>query len=397
MRTVSTFGLFFTSLSLLSLSATLTTLHAADSKTTSSSNPMRVYIGTYTTHGSQGIYELELDPTTGKLSQPQLAGETINPSFLALAPNGKFLYSVSESTGNGGGKKAGAINAFAIDPATGKLTLLNQQSSKGQGPCHVTVDHSGKFALTTNYNSGSVAVLPINSDGSLSEACAFDQHEGKGPNKSRQEGPHAHSVNMDPTNQFAIVCDLGLDKVFIYRLEPDGKLTPNDPPTVSVAPGSGPRHFTFHPNGKVAYLINEMGGTINVFDWNAAKGTLKEIQTISTLPDGLKAPNNTTAEVQLTPNGMFLYGSNRGHDTIAMFSVDPATGKLTSLGEVPSGGKTPRSFAIDPTGTWLLAAHQSTDNVCVFHIDPATGKLEQTENSVKIGSPVCVKFYKPGK
>ncbi|HTQ40366.1 MAG TPA: lactonase family protein [Pirellulales bacterium] len=357
---------------------------------------VRVYVGTYTGHGSDGIYQFDLDLATGKPTKPELAGEAVNPSFVALHPSGKFLYSVSEVSGDDG-KKAGAINAFAIDPATGKLRLLNQQSSRGQGPCHVSVDHAGKFALTTNYNSGSVAVLPIDADGSLSPASAFDQHAGSGPNPKRQEGPHAHSANMDPTNQFAIVCDLGLDKIFVYRLGTDGSLTPNDPPTVSVAPGAGPRHFTFHPNGKIAYVINEMGSTITAFNWDAAKGTLSEIQTISTLPDGMVMPGNTTAEVQLTPDGKYLYGSNRGHDTIAMFAVDPATGKLTSLGEVPSGGKTPRNFAIDPTGTWLVAAHQNSKNICIFHIDPATGKLEPTGDQVEVANPVCVKFYTPAK
>ena len=318
--------------------------------------------------------------------------------FWRLSPSGKFLYSVSESGGSGsGGKKDGAINAFAIDPDTGKLTLLNQEPSRGQGPCHVTVDHTGKFALATNYNSGSVTVLPIGEDGKLGESTAFDQHEGSGPVKGRQEGPHAHSVNMDPSNRFAIVCDLGLDKVFVYRLNPDGTLTPNDPPTVSVAPGSGPRHFTFHPNGKFAYVINEMGGTVTAFQWDGKKGILSEIQTISTLPDGVSQPNNTTAEVQVHPSGKFLYGSNRGHDSIAMFSIDPESGRLTSLGHVSSGGKTPRNFAIDPTGAWLLAAHQNTNNICVFRIDPVSGKLEATGDSVEVGHPVCLKFYSPGK
>ena len=357
---------------------------------------MRVYVGTYTGHGSNGIYQFDLDLATGKPTKPELAGEAVNPSFVVLHPSGKFLYSVSEQAGDDG-KKSGAVNAFAIDSATGKLTLLNQQSSRGQGPCHVTVDHTGKFAITTNYNSGSVAVLPINADGTLSPASAFDQHEGSGPNKARQEGPHAHSANMDPSNQFAMVCDLGMDKIFVYRLGADGTLTPGNPPTVSVAPGAGPRHFTFHPNGKIAYVINEMGSTVTAFDWDAAKGTLTEIQTISTLPDGMTMPNNTTAEVQLTPDGKYLYGSNRGHDSIAMFSVDQTTGKLTSLGEVPSGGKTPRNFAIDPTGTWLLAAHQSSNNICVFHIDPETGKLQATGDTVEVANPVCVKFYMPPK
>jgi 6-phosphogluconolactonase len=202
---------------------------------------------------------------------------------------------------------------------------------------------------------------------------------------------------MDPTNRFAIVCDLGVDKIFVYRLNSDGTLTPNDPAAMNVAPGSGPRHFTFHPNGKFAYLINEMGSTVTGFNWDSANGTLTEFQTISTLPDGMTMHNNTTAEIQVHPSGKFLYGSNRGHDSIAMFAIDPATGKLTSLGQVPSGGKTPRSFSIDPTGTWLVAAHQNSNNICVFHIDPVSGKLEPTGDSVEVANPVCVKFYPPAK
>lgn len=240
-------------------------------------------------------------------------------------------------------------------------------------------------------------MLPINDDGTLGTSTAFDQHEGTGPNKAQQEGPHAHSVNMDPSNRFAIVCDLGLDKVFVYRLNADGTLTPNDPPTVQVPAGGGPRHFTFHPNGKFAYVINEMGSTVTVFKWDGDKGTLTEVQTISTLPDGVSLPNNTTAEVQIHPNGKFLYGSNRGHDSIAIFAIDQNTGRLTSLGQVPSGGKTPRNFAIDPTGKWLLAAHQNTNNICVFRIDPNSGKLEATGDSIEVGQPVCLKFYPPAK
>jgi 6-phosphogluconolactonase len=376
----------------------LASVEAAAGTPLATGSNMRVYVGTYTGRNSQGIYQFDLDLASGKMSKPELAGEAVNPSFVAFAPGGKFLYSVSESGGgSSGGKKDGAINAFAIDPATGKLALLNQQPSRGEGPCHVTVDHTGKFVLTTNYNSGSVAVLPINDDGTLGTSTAFDQHEGTGPNKTRQEGPHAHSVNMDPTNRFAIVCDLGLDKVFVYRLNSDGTLTPNDPPTAPVAPGGGPRHFAFHPNGKFAYVINEMGSTVTAFKWDGNKGTLSEIQTISTLPDGISMPNNTTAEVQVHPSGKFLYGSNRGHDSIAMFAIDQDSGRLTSLGEVPSGGKTPRNFALDPSGTWLLAANQNTNNICEFRIDPVSGKLEPMGESVEVRHPVCVKFYPPAK
>jgi 6-phosphogluconolactonase len=396
---VSACSLFFTLGSL----AFMNPMPSSAEPVATAPNNMRVYIGTYTGKGSQGIYQFDLDLNTGKPTTPELAGECASPSFITLHPSGKYLYSVSELTGAetnaelAGGKKGGAVNAFSIDSATGKLTLLNQQSSHGQGPCHVAVDHSGKFAITTNYNSGSVTVLPIGDDGRLGPDTVFVQHEGSGPNKNRQEGPHAHSANMDPSNQFALVCDLGADKIFVYRLTPDGMLTVNDPPAHKMTPGSGPRHFTFHPNGKFAYDINELASTITAFHWDAAKGTLSEIQTVSTLPEGVSTSGNTTAEVQVHPNGKFLYGSNRGHDSIAMFSIDPETGKLTPLGEVPSGGKTPRNFGIDPTGKWLLAAHQNSGNITVFHIDQASGKLEPTPYSVEIANPVCVKFYSPPK
>ncbi len=353
---------------------------------------MRFYIGTYSRGGSQGIYQLDLDLAAGKLSTPQLAAEAVNPSFLAIHPNRKFLYSVTEIT-NPDGTKGGGVNAFSIDPQTGKLMLLNQQSSKGIGSCHVTVDRAGKFLLVANYPSGNVAVLPIQPDGRLSPATGFAQHEGSGPNQARQDKPHAHSANMDPSNRFAIICDLGLDKVFVYRLNTDGTLTPNDPPSATVAPGAGPRHFTFHPNGKFTYVINEMGSTVTAFNWDGERGKLTEFQTISMLPDGVTMPDNTTAEVQVHPSGKFLYGSNRGYDSIAMFSIDPATGRLTSLGQIPSGDQTPRNFGIDPTGKWLLVGHQTTGTVRVFRIDQTSGKLEPTDSSVDIPNAVCVKFY----
>jgi 6-phosphogluconolactonase len=377
----------------VSVSAGIGALQAA---TDSEPTKVRVYIGTYTKGESKGIYRFDLDLKTGQPSLPEVAAEPINPSFLAIRPNGKSLYCVTEM--NSSGTKVGAVDALAIGPASEKLRILNLEQSKGIGPCHVSVDRSGNFLLVANYGSGSIAVLPIGEDGQLGAATAVVQHEGSSVNKTRQDRPHAHSINMDPTNRFALVCDLGLDKVLVYRLDLEkGTLTANDPPFATVAPGSGPRHLTFHPNGEWAYVLNEIASTVTVFQWDAEKGTLSEIQTLSALPDGLTMPENTAAEVQVHPSGKFLYASNRGHDSIAMFAIDAASGRLTSIGHQPSGGETPRNFAIDPTGKWLLEAHQNSGTVSVFAIDEASGKLRPTEYSVVIPSPVCVKFYQPAK
>lgn len=362
----------------------------------SATGKVRVYFGTYTGTKSKGIYRAELDMATGALSEPALAGETTNPSFLAIHPSRKYLYAVGElaSIGN---VKGGAVTAFAIDGKTGGLTQLNQQSSKGGGPCHLVVDKSGKNVLVANYGGGSVAALPIGADGKLGEATAFIQHQGSGANSKRQEAPHAHSINLDAANRFACAADLGLDKVLVYKFDATkGTLTPNDPPATSVAPGSGPRHFAFHPTGRFAYVINEMALTVTAFSYDAEKGILTEIQTIPTTPDGVK-PGYSTAEVQVHPSGKFLYGSNRGHHSLAIFTIDSATGKLTAVGHQPTGGKTPRNFGIDPTGTFVLAANQDSDTVVVFRVDQKTGELKPTGHSVAVGGPVCVKFWRPAE
>ena len=344
-----------------------------------------VYVGTYTGGLSKGIYRFELDLATGKAGEPALAAESKNPSFLALHPGRKFLYAANE-TG-----KVGTVSAFAIQ-ADGTLAPLNQQPSEGQSPCHLVVDKAGRHVLVANYSSGTAAVLPIGADGKLAPASQTVRHEGKGPNARRQEGPHAHSINLDAANRFAFLADLGLDRVFSYKYDgAAGTLTPNDPPAGATAPGAGPRHFCFHPNGKFAYVINEMLCTVTAFAYDAEKGALAEVQTVPTLPADFTG-SNTTAEVQLTPDGRFLYGSNRGHNSLAVFSVDAATGKLTAAGHVPSDGKTPRNFGIDPTGRWLLAAHQDSDSIVVFKIDPQTGKPEPTGQTLKVGKPVCVKM-----
>jgi 6-phosphogluconolactonase len=359
--------------------------HAADQPTT-----LRVYFGTYTGKESKGIYACELDLASGKTTEPRLAATTTNPSFLAIHPNRKFLYAVGE-VGEFNGQKTGMVTAFAIDAATGDLKQLNAQSTKGAGPCHVVVNPAGTHVFVANYGGGSCAALPIKDDGSLGEATGFVQHKGASVSKSRQEAPHAHSINLDPSGIFAFCADLGLDQVLIYKFDQArGTLTPNDPPAGLVAPGSGPRHFAFHPTGRFAYVINEMTCTVTAFSYDPAAGRLTEIQTIPTVPSVEKG--YSTAEVQVHPSGRFLYGSNRGHDTLAIFSIDQATGKLTLVGHQSTGGKTPRNFGIDPTGQYVLAANQGSGTVLVFRVDQATGKLTQVGEPLRVPTPVCVKF-----
>jgi len=356
---------------------------------------MTFFVGTYTGPKSKGIYQFRLDPAAGTITPGQLAGEAVNPSFVALHPSGKYLYAVSEAGGRGA--KSGIVAAFAIDPQTSFLTRLNEQSSGGQGPCHVSVDPSGRVALVANYSGGTASAIPIGPDGKLGDPTAVVKHEGKSINPKRQDKPYTHSINTDPAGRFAIVADLGIDKLMVYRLDAaKGTLTPNDPPFATVTAGSGPRHLAFHPTGRYAYVINEMGNTITAFTYDADRGALAEIGSVPTLPKDFTGPN-TTAEVVAHPNGKFLYGSNRGHNSIARFTVDPATGKLTPTGHTPSGGKTPRNFVIDPTGTILIAAHQDTHNLVVFRIDAATGDLTPTGSTAEIGSPVCIRFLPSAK
>ncbi len=350
--------------------------------------PLPVYFGTYTSAGnrSKGIYYSTLNLETGRLTDPILAAESTNPSFLAIHPSRKFLYAVGESG------KAGAVSAFAIDSHTGILKLLNQQPSGGANPCHVSIDHLGKNLFVANYSSGNASVIPIQSDGRLAKPTALVQHQGSSVHPDRQKGPFAHSINVSLDDRFVFVADLGIDKIMMYKLDSDkGTLVANDPPYVNIRPGAGPRHFTFHPNGKFAYLINELDCTIIAFAYESASGALTEIQTVSTLPTGFKG-DNTCAEVCVHPNGKYLYGSNRGHDSIAVFRIDSTQGKLTFVNHVSDNIKMPRHFAIDPTGTFCLVANQDKDNVVVFRIDPKTGTLEPTKNMISIGKPVCVCF-----
>lgn len=377
------------------LSAILIVAALGSSKNVAAAEPssLRVYIGTYTSGGSQGIYQTTLNLVTGELAPPELADEAKNPSFLALPESEAFLYSVSEVS-DYKDSHGGALSAFTVDGKSGNLALLNHQSSGGAGPCFVSLDAAGRHALTANYGSGSVAVLPIGADGKLDPASCIVQHEGSGPNESRQKGPHAHCIKLDPANKFALAADLGCDKVFVYRFdEQAGKLTPNDPPAMETKPGAGPRHLAFHPSGKFVYVINELDNTMIATSYDGDRGVLKPLQTVSIVSP--QAPAGTSgAEVVVHPSGMFVYGSTRGEDAIAMFAIDETTGMLTPLGEYPAGGKTPRNFNIDPTGKFLLAALQGSDRVVVHAIDSETGKLTQTDHAIDVAMPVCVKFAK---
>jgi 6-phosphogluconolactonase len=358
----------------------------------------RVYVGTYTRPGgpSKGIYLYDFDVKTGALTQVGLAAEANSPSFLALSPDARHLYAVGEMD-SFNGKKTGAVGAFAVDPASGTLTPLNQQPSGGGGPCHVSVDAKGKHVFVANYGGGSVASFPVGPDGKLAEAASVVQHQGKGPDARRQEGPHGHWIAPSPDDRFVLACDLGLDQVLVYRLDgATGGLAANDPPTGRVAPGAGPRHGAFSPDGRFLYVINEMGNTMTTFSWDAAKGALTEVQTLGTLPEGYKEPN-TTAEVVVHPSGKFVYGSNRGHDSIVAYAADPTTGKLTLVGHVTENIKTPRNINVDPTGRWLIAANQDSDSLVVFKIDPKSGALTQTGEPVSAPMPVCVVFAPGGK
>jgi 6-phosphogluconolactonase len=352
-----------------------------------------VYVGTYTLEGStsKGIYAYRYDPETAKVTSIGLAAETINPSFLAVHPNHRFLYAVNE-IGNYKGQKSGAVSAFAIDQATGKLTFLNQVASGGADPCYITVDKTGKFVLVANYTGGSIAAFPILEDGHLGEASAFIQHSGKGINPERQEGPHAHSIDMSPDNHFAIVDDLGLDETLVYKFDSEkGLLTPNDPTYAKAAPGAGPRHFTFGPDGKFAYVIDEMGSTVQAFAYDAVNGVLRTVQTIAALPKD-STVHSEAAEIAAHPSGKFLYASNRGHDSIAVFAIDPGKGTLTPVEYPSTKGQSPRHFAIAPGGSLLFAENEKSDNIFLFHINQQTGKLTPSGQSLDISQPVCVKF-----
>jgi 6-phosphogluconolactonase len=350
-----------------------------------------VYVGTYTGPASKGIYAYRFDAATGQATSLGLVGETVNPSFLAIDPSRQFLYAANEIS-DYQGQKSGGISAFAIDPKSGKLTFLNEVSSHGAGPCYLTLDKTGKHVLVANYDGGSVAVFPVLKNGRLADASAVIQHSGHGLDPKRQESPHAHQIELSRDNRFAIVADLGLDQLLVYRFDPTkGTLTANNPPFAKLDPGAGPRHFAFHPSSKFLYVINEMASTVTGFSYNAASGSLKPLSTVSTLPEDFKG-NNDTAEIEVSPGGKFLYGSNRGHDSITVFAVDPATGTHKFLESVPTGGNKPRNFAIDPSGNYLFAANQQSNNIVIFKINQESGRLTPSREVLETPSPVCIKF-----
>ena len=375
----------------MGIKAFIIALFSLSAFSTVSAESLDVYFGTYTgpRNSSKGIYRSILNLETGKLSEPVLVAQAKNPSFLEIHPNGIFLYAVSEAGGDG------SVSAYVIDEDTGDLKFLNQRSSGGAGPCHVSIDNAGRNLLVANYGGGSISVIPIKSNGRLGKPTGFAQHKGSSVNLRRQKESHAHSINASPDNRFAFAADLGIDKIMIYRLDIEkGTIAAGDPPFVKVKPGAGPRHFAFHPNGKYAYVINELDCTMTAFAYDSASGALKEIQTITTLPNGFNG-SNACAEVCVHPSGKFLYGSNRGHDSIVVYRVDLSNGTLTFVEHETADIKVPRNFNIDPTGRFCLVANQGMDNVVVFRIDEKTGALEPKGYKISIAKPVCVRFLRP--
>lgn len=363
-------------------------------------NDTLVYVGTYTGEKSKGIYLFRLQTQNLEVSQNimlvplGLAVETPNPSFLEIDPKRRLLFAVNEMN-TFEGKPTGAVSAFSIDPATGKLTLLNQRPSMGTGPCHLVLDKEGRNLLVANYGSGSVAVLPVQPDGRLGEATAFVQHTGKSVNPGRQKGPHAHCVTLDPAHQFVFVCDLGLDKIMIYRFDAQqGKLSPHEPAFAQLKAGAGPRHMVFRPDGRFAYVINELNSTVTAFAYDPNAGVLTELQTISTLPEYFDGPNSG-AEVGVHPSGKYLYASNRGHNSVVLFSIDPDKGTLTYIEEQGTGGNRPRHFGIEPSAKHLAIANQSSNTLLVCRIDPENGRLKPSGVFAEAPSPVCVIFLPP--
>ena len=351
-----------------------------------------VFFGTYTNgkSPSKGIYRALFDSETGVLAAPELAAETASPSFLTIAPSKKYLYAVGEVSGEGGK----GVSAYRLDLPKGELSLINAVSAVGQGPCHINTDRSERLVGIANYGSGSTVSYRIGSEGGLSEPVSFLQHEGSSVHPRRQTGPHAHSINFSPDNRFAYVCDLGLDQVLIYRVAAEtGALHPSDPAFALTPVGGGPRHLAFHPNGKWVFVNNELSMTVSVYGQEVATGALSPVETVSTLPEGQgPAEGLSTAEVVAHPNGRFVYVSNRGHDTLAVFACDPETGKLTLVQNASAEGEIPRNFNLDPSGRWMLVAHQKSNSVAVLKVDQATGKLSATGQKHSIGAPVCIRF-----
>ena len=343
---------------------------------------MFVYFGTHRAGPGLGFSLARFDSDTGALTKPEFLLEAKEPAFFVIHPDGRHLYTCNSGA-------PGGVSGYAINPETGHLYLLNKVPSSGEDASYICLDQTGHYVFVANYTGGNLAAFVLEADGRIGARTAFVQHTGHSIDPQRQTHAYAHSVIVDPTNRFVLVADLGVDRLFVYRFDAcTGALVPNDPPFATVVPGAGPRHSTFHPNGRWVYLINEMGCTITAFNWDAARGALGEFQTISTLPAGFTG-TNTCAEIVVHPNGRFLYGSNRGHDSLAVFRIDAATGRLTPLEHVPTQGKTPRNFAFDPTGKWILVTNHNSDNAVVFRVDENTGHLTQAGPPVPLWLQFC--------
>jgi 6-phosphogluconolactonase len=371
----------------------LPSLQAQTQVKTSSPRRYIAYVGTYTAKTkSKGIYAYSFDATTGKLTPLNVAAEAVEPSFLALHPSGKYLYAVN-GIEDFNGEKSGAVSAYTVDKKTGKLTLLNQVSSRGMDPCHVSLDKSGKYVFVANYTSGTITVFPVKGDGQLGNYTGFEQYTGTGPNKAHQEGPHAHWIETSPDNRFLLTADLGSDRIRVSRFHlPDGAFSKNQPDTsVNLKPGAGPRHAVFSPSGRFFYVTSELNSTVTAYSYDAEAGKLTEIQVVSSMPADFAGANDT-AEIAIHPSGKFLYVSNRGRDSIAVFAVDATKGTLTPLADVATNGRTPRHFAIDPTGKYLFAENQESNTIVIFRINPATGGLTLTGQVVELPSPVDIAF-----
>ncbi|HLZ11832.1 MAG TPA: lactonase family protein [Candidatus Acidoferrum sp.] len=346
------------------------------------------FAGTYTAKTqSKGIYSFRYDATTGKLTAIGVAAETPDPSFVAIHPSGKFLYAVNESG------KSSFVTSFSLDAKTGTLTQLNQVPAQGEDPCYIAFDQNGKYILVANYTSGTLAVFPILADGKIGEKTALYQDSGKlGPNKERQEGPHAHWIETSADNRYALAADLGLDQILIFQFDAaKGTLGPHIPPGATLKAGSGPRHAIFSPNGKFLFVVSELNSTATSFAFDSKKGDLKQVNSVSTLPAEFTGRNDV-AEVAIHPSGRFLYVSNRGLDNIAIFDIDLKKGTLSPVGGIPTGGKEPRHFTFDPSGTFLFVENQFSDTIVAFHVDINTGQLTPTGDNVAVPSPVCLKF-----
>jgi 6-phosphogluconolactonase len=346
-----------------------------------------VLFGTNASGPGKGFSFSRFNLMSGVFSKPEFLLESVAPSYFAVTRDGQHVYAVNENA-------SGSVSAYAFDSRTPKLTLLNQQPA-GDGPCFISLDATEHFALIANYGGGSVAVFPIQPDGSLGARAAFVQQKGSSVNRERQQHAFAHSIRTDPSNRFAIAADLGADKLFVYRFDAKtGALQPNDPPAAALKPGSGPRHFVFHPNGGFVYVADELSSSVTVFAWNRDRGTLTEVETVSALPADWKG-TNTSAEIGFDPMGRWLFASQRGHNSIAIFDLNPANGKIVLRTNVPTDGKIPRNFTFDPTGTWMLVANHGSDNVTAFRVNPQTGELYRAGSEAKLETPFCLRFVMP--